>query len=175
MRDGRILHVNPAGCALLGRSREDLVGRGFSDLAPQRRVEDRESPRFVQRLQRPDGREVSIDYTLDELVLGDAPVVVVTGHDVTQLQRTADALQKSEQLFRGLYTQTPMMMWAVDYEGRFKEVSEALLARLGYERGETIGTDSRAWLTEDSLVRLLEMNARNLEARNWVEEETAGE
>ena len=84
-------------------------------------------------------------------------------------------MQKSEQLFRGLYTQTPMMMWAVDYEGRFKEVSDALLARLGYERGETIGTDSRAWLTEDSLVRLLEMNARNLEARNWVEEETAGE
>jgi len=179
IRGDKVLYVNPACCALLGRPREHFVGRDFWDFAPaadRARLRDRERARqagleqphrFTQRLQHADGRDVWIDYSADLVRLDGRVTTLVTGHDISEQKRAEEALRASEQLFRGLYRQTPSMMWAVSLDGKVREVSDALLEKLGYERHELIGREARELLTEDSRRALDERNARNSEARNW--------
>ena len=176
IQGGRIAYVNPAGCALLGRAREELVGRpsrelGLArELAPPpvaRRPGLQPPPRAIERLRHADGREVWIDYGVDEIRLDGQARTLVTGHDVSEQQRAEESLRKSEQLFRALYARTPTMMWSVGWDGCFREVSDALLERLGYARDELIGMDSRAMLSDASRRALEELNARQLEAREW--------
>jgi PAS domain S-box-containing protein len=175
----KVVHVNPSGCRLLGHPLEYFVGRNFWEFAlaqDQEAIRDRERARqagieqprrFRERVHHADGHDVWIDYSLDPIRLDGVPTTLVTGHDVTEQKKAEEALRKSEQLFRGLYKQTPTMMWSVGWDGCFREVSDALLERLGYERHELIGVHSHLTLTEESLQRLLEMNARALEAREW--------
>ncbi|GAB3254185.1 hypothetical protein GCM10027296_22160 [Chitinimonas naiadis] len=70
------------------------------------------------------------------------------------LQRVQQAnlqLAEREHNFRTLYTNTPVMMHSIDTEGRLISVSEAWLARLGYQRDEVLGRQSVEFLTPQSL------------------------
>ena len=175
----KLVYVNPAGCALIGRSREELVGHDFWEFAlaeDRERVKQRELARqagveqprrFVERIPHADGRELWLDFNVDVIRLDGVATTLVTGLDVTERKKAEEALKKSERLFRALYERTPTVMWSVGWDGRYKEVSDALLEKLGYERHEIIGVDSREHLTPESRRRVEEMNARALEARDW--------
>lgn len=51
---------------------------------------------------------------------------------------------------RALYEETPVMMHAIDAEGRIEMVSNLWLAALGYTREEVLGRPSTDFLTEES-------------------------
>ncbi|MFZ5479609.1 MAG: PAS domain S-box protein [Myxococcota bacterium] len=70
--------------------------------------------------------------------------------DVTERRRVEAALRASEQKYRSLYTQTPVMMHSIDRDGRLVSVSNHWLATLGYERHEVIGRKSVEFLTPAS-------------------------
>ena len=67
-----------------------------------------------------------------------------------ELKRAEEALRKSEERYRDLYEQTPVMMHSVDSEGRLVSINDYWLEVLGYERSEVIGRPPTEFLTEAS-------------------------
>jgi PAS domain-containing protein len=84
--------------------------------------------------------------------LAGAHVVAV---DVTEEKRATEALRVSEERFRKLYTQTPVMMCALDDDGRIKDISNHWCRALGYKREEVLGRPGDDFFTEDT-VRCIE-------------------
>ena len=60
------------------------------------------------------------------------------------------ALKESEEEYRLLYQQAPVMLHNIDMEGRLTEVNEQWLKTLGYERGDVLGRCSIEFLTPES-------------------------
>lgn len=60
------------------------------------------------------------------------------------------ALAEGERRQRRLYEATPALLHSIDAEGRIIDVSDAWLARLGYERTEVLGRKSSDFLTPAS-------------------------
>jgi diguanylate cyclase (GGDEF)-like protein/PAS domain S-box-containing protein len=76
--------------------------------------------------------------------------LLVTLRDITERKRTEDALIRSEEKYRTLYTRTPVMLHSIDAEGRLVGVSDRWLERLGYTASEVLGRRSTEFLTEAS-------------------------
>lgn len=161
-----ITYVNPAGCATLGRKREDLVGRPFwevvhpdcRDAARERaHARQRGEPapmRFDERLVRPDGSEIWMDYSVDVAELAGQPTTIVTGHDITAAKRLEAELRASEARLRGLSMQAPMMMVAFEIDGSIRDVSNHWLQKSGYARHEVVGRQGFEFVTAESKAAL---------------------
>ncbi len=66
------------------------------------------------------------------------------------LDAATEALRRSEEKYRTLYLQTPVMVHSIDAEGRLLSVSYRWLQRLGYTADEALGRKSTEFLTEES-------------------------
>lgn len=73
--------------------------------------------------------------------------LVGLNRDITERKQADERLRESEEKFRSLYTNTPVMMHSIDPEGRLMSVSNLWLESLGYERAEVIGRKSVEFLT----------------------------
>ncbi|QFZ24222.1 PAS domain S-box protein [Saccharothrix syringae] len=92
-REWRFVEVNPAACALLGRTRDELVGTAVADLVvsgrgvdPSRRDADPAGARVVTevwRVRRGDGGVVALELSMRTTPTG----VQAIGRDVTERQR----------------------------------------------------------------------------------------
>src|SRR5688572_24691410 len=104
----KLIYVNPAGCALLGRTKEYFNGRDFWDVV---HPDDKEHAvargrarqagvplpkRIVERLVHADGRTIWMDYSIDLIQHEGRPATLVTGVDVTARKRIEEDLQRSE-------------------------------------------------------------------------------
>jgi PAS domain S-box-containing protein len=104
----RLAYVNPAGCALLGRSKEWLVGRPFWEVV---HPDDRDAAiargrarqagvpqpkRIVERLLHRDGHAIWMDYSVDLIEVDGRRMTLVTGYDVTESRRIQEELRRSE-------------------------------------------------------------------------------
>lgn len=69
--------------------------------------------------------------------------------ELVRLQ-TEQALRASEERYRTLYNQTPVMLHSNDAEGRLTSVSDHWLDTLGFERSEVLGKASTDFLTDES-------------------------
>lgn len=135
--DGNFEQCNPAYCALLGYTNEDLRQLVFADLvhpedrgddlAAIQRLRSGEVPFFEieNRYVRKDGASVWVHKFVS--VLGDqigAPahfVALVT--DVTERRRADAALRESEARFRVMADETPVLIWAHDASGGIQFVN----------------------------------------------------
>ncbi len=178
IQDGRLIYVNPAGCALLGRPEDFFVGRRFSELV---HPEDRDAAvaraltqpagltrpeRLVERFVHADGRTIWMDYSLDAIRFEGEPTTLVTGYDVTDRKRMEEDLRRSEERFRNLCTQAPVMLMSFDPDGHIRDISNYWLLTMGYERHEVVGQEGWDLITPDSQERLrraIEENQRNNE------------
>ena len=70
--------------------------------------------------------------------------------DISDRKQTEQALQESEQRYRNLYQNTPVMLHSIDSAGRIINVSNYWLEHSGYERQEVIGREFFDFLTEES-------------------------
>ena len=90
------------------------------------------------------------DYCPVRTESGEILGVCVSGTDVTGRRVAEEALRRSEQRYRTLYLNTPVMLHSIDPEGRIVSVSNHWLERLGYARDEVIGHKSTEFLTPAS-------------------------
>jgi PAS domain S-box-containing protein len=91
----RYVEVNPAAVALLGRTREELLGTSsFANIAPaERRIAARHWQAFLESgeysgtraLVRPDGSEVEIDYAARLAVIGERRLAIFVSLASTDL------------------------------------------------------------------------------------------
>jgi PAS domain S-box-containing protein len=70
--------------------------------------------------------------------------------DVTARRQAQNALRVSEQRFRTMYNEAPVMIHSLDREGRIIEVSDHWLKTLGYSREEVVGREATDFLTKGS-------------------------
>ncbi len=70
--------------------------------------------------------------------------------DITERKRAEEALKQSEELFRMLYDNTPVMMHSLNKNGELVSVNEYWLKVMGYTREEVIGKSAVSFLSETS-------------------------
>jgi PAS domain S-box-containing protein len=71
-------------------------------------------------------------------------------NELSERKRTENALKKSEERYRSLYNNTPVMLHSIDAHGNLISVSDYWLSTLGYTQKEVLGRKSSDFLTEAS-------------------------
>lgn len=177
-RDGRILQVNPAACRILGHSEAELLqldtaavthpdDRARTAALLQRLLHGSEAAAALeQRMLHKDGRVVHCHLNLTAVrEPGCAQVYCIAEfEDESERRRALEALRGSEERFRNLCTQAPVMLMSFDPDGRIRDVSNFWLQTTGYQRGEVVGQPGWRFITQDSqerLQRAIELNRQN--------------
>ncbi len=91
--------------------------------------------------------------------------IVFLGSIVLQFERSyalGQALKESEQRFRGIYNETPVMLTATDQDGKVIAVSDAWLQTMGYRRDEVIGRPRWDFIAPESVAHLRDEVLPNL-------------
>jgi diguanylate cyclase (GGDEF)-like protein/PAS domain S-box-containing protein len=144
--EGRFVEVNDAGCALLGWSRAELVGREATEiihpsdpelvrdrLARLRSGELRAATYETSGLRKDGGRvplEIAITAVRD--AEGRAYELAASARDLTELREAQQRLASRESFFRALNRESSDATLVVDASGRFVYVTPSTAAVLGY-------------------------------------------
>jgi PAS domain S-box-containing protein len=162
---GRIRDVSNHWLQTMGYERAEVVGRsGWDFLArdTQERLRDaiaeneRSGEKVIKNLPmrviRKDGTTIDVLNTSVAQISdsGELRGVIGVSLNVTELKKAEEALWESEQRFRNLCAQAPVMLLNLDSECRVREVSNYWLQTMGYERGEVVGRDADSFLTPES-------------------------
>src|SRR5689334_4070139 len=134
---GRFTSLNPAATAISGYSAEELIGRLAIELiAPERR--EAAARRFAERmagnpsddaeylLLRRDGSRLPVAISSTLIEEHGKPVGVLgIVSDISERNRTSDALLESERRFRGSFESASIGMAIVSLDGQFLEINRA--------------------------------------------------
>ncbi|GIV59447.1 MAG: hypothetical protein KatS3mg043_0536 [Rhodothermaceae bacterium] len=149
LRDGMILDVNESFERISGHRRDEVIGKKMADIGiwsadqRQRMVEAleregriREMPfRFV--MAHGEVRDFLVSAEIFELE-GKALLVAIS-RDVTEQKRAQEALRAREAQLSTVVSNVPVVLFALDREGRFTLSEGKGLASLGLVPGEVVG------------------------------------
>jgi PAS domain S-box-containing protein len=146
--DARIVYMTDVGAEIIGHPKEAIVGQIASTfLTPEQRVvlDPAASPvpgpprtglperrTFETSVVSADGRGVPIEVTIAPVDLDGEIVVVAFFRDITQRNRSTEALRLSEERFRKLIELAPDAVWINDGR-RLMYVNPATVRMLGYD------------------------------------------
>lgn len=169
--DGHFINANPALARLFGyESPQDLIDNVTNIgqqlyLHPEQRPENLavvfNSPGFVEletAYKAKDGRIIQglLHYRAVRGQNGDILYLEGFVHDISQRKTSESILRQSEERFRIIYNQTPVMLHSVDSSNHLISVSDYWLETLGYTREEVLGRLYTDFLTFDSRQYALE-------------------
>jgi PAS domain S-box-containing protein len=156
----KIVYVNPAAVSIVGMPEEKLLSRNFTELFHasdhtkiEKGYQDIQARQSVVELDSP----LEINERLVSLKMipikeeGHNPLLIIL-RDVTEQIASERRLRESEERYRTLYKNTPVMLHAIDRQGLLLTVSDTWLERLGYSEAEVIGRPSTDFLTEESKI-----------------------
>jgi PAS domain S-box-containing protein len=126
-----ILDCNRAAVEMLRcRDKNDLLRRQPSEFSPEFQPDGRRSDalsnehgerahifghdRFEWLHRRLDGEVFPAEVSLTPIMLSSGPALLVVWHDITDRKRTEAILRESEERFRSLADQAPILIWMVD-------------------------------------------------------------
>ena len=181
---GTVTFANPAVERIFGYAPRELVGTRLERLVPERRRErrradleahlaaaspanawQREEVAGVHR----DGHEVPLEISFGPSTEGRQFTLVI--RDLSDRERAAALVRESEELYRGLYDDSPSMLFMVDAAGAILSVNGEGARQLGYTAGELLGTAAADTFHEDdrdaARERLEECFARPGATHHW--------
>jgi PAS domain S-box-containing protein len=133
-------NINRNAAALIGRPRDEIIGRRVSEVLPERAptvfgqlrqvVESREILRY-------DSQFAGRDLVVTLFVAGD-DYVVSTARDVTEGRRAENALRASEARYRAVIDNAPVAVAHNALDGRFQYVNKAFCDLVGYDSAELL-------------------------------------
>lgn len=145
--DARYVDVNPAACALLGYSREELVGLTAWDVsAPGMLDEGRRLWKVFTAgghlsgeylLRRKDGSLVLVEFNAVANVRPGLHLTII--RDVSERARQTELLRASEQRYRTLLAHAPLVLLAIDASGRVTVSEGRGLEAVGLKPGQVVG------------------------------------
>lgn len=149
-KEGRWTFLNDTACAFWGETREDLLGRFFSDyLHPDdqkktsasvlraARLGDTEN--VVNRQRTPQGWRI-VQWNGAPLYQGGEYIgVQATGRDITERKQAEEALRQSKELYDQLAEQSRTIAWEVDAAGLYTYISPMVEEITGYRPEEIVG------------------------------------
>ncbi len=123
--DNKFIYVNDAGCKALGYTREELIGKTFSDVNPRATAEA--LARMWQTLRtkgsftvesmhrRKDGSEFPVEIVTSYVKFGGREYSCGFARDITDRKFAEHTLRASETRFRGLFEDSPISLWEEDF------------------------------------------------------------
>jgi len=148
---GRYLDINPAGCALYGRARGEIIGRTDLEILPRAaaevlRASDREvltSRTKLSRLEEVElgGRQLSLSTVKYPLLDQSGAVTAVCGisDDVSALKQAELELRHTRDYLQKIVDNSPVIIITTDLEGRVVSFNPGAEEALGYRREQIIG------------------------------------
>jgi len=159
--DGKYLEVNEAFEQVMGFKSDEVIGRTSLELNLWQNPKDRDD--VIEQLAkgkkvrdkeihfRKKSGEIMVGlYSAEVIDVGEDPCLLSLVNDITARKKTEEELRKSEERYRRLYNDTPVMLHSIDQEARLVSVSNFWLDSLGYERDEVIGRCSTDFLSPES-------------------------
>jgi PAS domain S-box-containing protein len=155
--DGTIIAANRAAELISGWSREEMVGRKFTQLnlldenqlveilplfteAAQGSFEEKYEVEITTK----DGEKRIVETHNIMRDRGDGTAVFqMIAHDITERRRAEVALKASEERYRTLFDSANDAIFIIDMDGSFLEVNAVFCERLGYSREELLGMSVR--------------------------------
>ena len=117
----------------------------YSDLLKRREISNIE----WSIVHRPSGEKRNLLVTAKSINIFGGKVMYVM-RNVTDRVQLEDQLKESETRYRSLFEKAPVMVHAIDGDGRLLMVSNYWLEKMGFSRKEVIGRKSVEFLTEES-------------------------
>lgn len=153
--DQRILFVNNKLCAMLGYTREELVGQDSNILltteqdvlAMQRRMEDRlrgKSEQYTLDVKKADNSTVIMLINAAPVRNGNGEVYgsLATFLDITDSMRNEELLRANEYRYRSITENASDLIALVDLQGRYIFCNKAFYSLTGYQPEQIIGRSS---------------------------------
>lgn len=146
--DGDLMYANEALCNLTGYTRDELIGRPFSEFMHPEDVgritevfhgaftdpESRTALEF-RVLRKDDSVAYCYASTTTTQKGGDIVALNAVIQDITELRQAEDALKESEQMFRNLAEQSPNMIF-INVRGKVAYANRRCEEIMGYTRQE---------------------------------------
>ncbi|KNZ70534.1 signal transduction histidine kinase, nitrogen specific, NtrB [Thermincola ferriacetica] len=142
--EGRYLEVNPAGCAMLGYTEDEMLHMTIADIIASGQTDGFEHFKKLMETgeskgeitaRRKDGTEITVEIHAVSLGGGRNMGVV---RDITDRKRAEALLQASEERFRQAFNYAPIGMALVSLDGGFLKVNKSLCEILGYTEQEML-------------------------------------
>ncbi len=181
--DGRLLQVNPALCKIWGYDEAELLATNFQalthpddlnanlELLQQALASGAPSYHMEKRYIHKDGRTISalLNVGIVRDPQGKPLFLISHAHDITERKRAEEALKQSEELFRMLYNNTPVMMQSINKNGELVNVNDYWLKVMGYKREEVLGKKSVDFVTAASREYAENVNIPKFFKTGWLE------
>lgn len=146
---GGIIDVNEIALSQYGYRREELIGRSFrvfdgSEDGPETKVEqiihawEGEEQTFTCWGRRKNGRIFPKEVVLRKGLYSDKEVMFVYERDITERQRTEEALKRSENLFRQLFQNAPVAIVTLDDHDKIVAANRGFTDVFGYTEQEVL-------------------------------------
>jgi len=152
--EGEIVDANPALLSMYGYSREELIGRTFGPIIPEKlagpyraylaEVAAGRPVRTETRLPRKDGTQVHIEVLGSLVTYNGKPHVLSVARDITERKRAEQALRASEEQYRAIFnaSEDALVLW--DSSLRRVDINPAYERLYGWTREEVIGRGHEA-------------------------------
>ena len=145
-----IADANPVAQAAYGRTRAELVGQPVTGFAQHARADimgrvlQAGSLRFETIHLRPDGTKIYFEVHANSIDYQGTPAVMAIMRDVTEQTMARLALAASEERYRALVTNVPVVLWTITAELESMFLSPSVAAVTGFPAEEMTGT-SKWW------------------------------
>lgn len=144
LKDDVIIECNDITTKVFGRGRSDLIGRKPHELSPEFQPDGQRSDRdvpignFEWLHTKGDGSLFTVDVALTQLSFGNGQYVQAIMRDITERIEAEEILRTSEKRYRTLFENSLDGIYKSTPEGKFVEVSPALVSMLGYDSEEEL-------------------------------------
>jgi PAS domain S-box-containing protein len=169
MRDYVFIDLNEAYCRLMGYSREELIGRQYSELHIISEAQAQEAGTNLRRdgslrnhrveMIRKDGSTLHCLISADILHFDGEPHLLTTLFDITEQVKAEASLRFHEQQLELVYNTITDVVFLLEVKGRdqyrFVIANEAFLAATGLEAGQVQGRWLQEVIPEPSLHEVL--------------------
>jgi PAS domain S-box-containing protein len=145
----RVVDVNPAGLAIYGYRREDLIGRTYPRSMPEAYVRERqqqvrramagETTHVETTVLRPDGTSFDADLRVMPFVQGGQARALAVVRDISERRRRERELQRSEARLRATVEAAFDCVIGMDSQGLIVEFNAAAERVFGHRRADVIG------------------------------------
>jgi PAS domain S-box-containing protein len=161
LADGRYIEVNEAFELAMGYSRDEVLGCSSLKFNIWQNREDRAMVlRMLAEGKKVRDLEIGFRsksgaiivglYSAEIIEIGAEQCLLSLVNDITARKKAEEELRHSEERYRLLYNDTPVMLHSIDHDGRLVGVSNYWLETLGYARIEVLGRPLTEFLTPAS-------------------------
>ncbi len=147
----RVVDVNPAGLALYGVRRHEILGRSYPRSMPAEYVRERlemvrkalagATTHVETSVLRPDGSRFDADMRVMPFTHGGRPHALTVVRDITDRHRADQQLRDSEEQYRAIFNASSDALVLRDAHFTAVEVNPAYTAMSGYTREEVMAAD----------------------------------